>query len=425
RLLLGVGARGARLAPRLVVPLARRRLRQLVGHLVVDVHDPALAAHLARARDDGFRLNINLLGEAVLGEDEAARRAARTLALLERADVDYVSVKVSSLVSQISTWDTDGTVDRVLERLRPLYRAAAATSPRSFVNLDMEEYRDLDLTVAVFSALLSEPELHDLEAGIVLQSYLPDSVAALERLVAFASERVAAGGAGIKVRVVKGANLSMEHVEAELHGWAPAPYGSKAEVDANYLRLVERVVRPELAGAVRLGVASHNLYDVALAHLLAARRGLSAMLDVEMLQGMAPAQARAVKADVGSVLLYTPVVAPEDFDVAVSYLVRRLEENAQPQNFLHALFTGDEAPGTSGDADGSGHLGGLPGQEARFRASVAALATTPAQRRRTSDRPLSPPTFANTTDADPALPEVRAWAATRVAADPPPVTSPV
>ena len=80
---------------------------------------------------------------------------------------------------------------------------------------------------------------------------------------------MATGGAGIKVRVVKGANLSMERVEAELHGWSPAPYGTKAEVDANYLRLIERALRPELAGALRLGVASHNLYDVALAHLLA------------------------------------------------------------------------------------------------------------------------------------------------------------
>ncbi|HEX5945768.1 MAG TPA: proline dehydrogenase family protein [Acidimicrobiales bacterium] len=451
RLLLAAGSKVARLAPRVVVPLARRRLRQLVGHLVVDARDPALARHLARARDDGFRLNINLLGEAVLGEAEAARRADRTLALLGRDDVDYVSIKVSSLVSQISTWDTAGTVARVLDRLRPLYQAAADRTPPAFVNLDMEEYRDLDLTIEVFTALLSEPAFHDLEAGIVLQAYLPDSVAALDRLIAFARPRVAAGGAGIKVRVVKGANLSMERVEAELHGWAPAPYGTKAEVDANYLRLVERALRPELAGTLRLGVASHNLYDVALAHLLAERRGLTAMVDVEMLQGMAPAQARAVKDVVGSVLLYTPVVAPEDFDVAVSYLVRRLEENAQPQNFLHALFTGDAGgagpPDDDGGADGSarGNGGGpdegggpddgsrsapdersgLGDQEARFRASVAALALTPSSRRRRTDRSPASPTFANTTDSDPALPEVRAWAAERVTARPPALTSPV
>ncbi|UNX54905.1 bifunctional proline dehydrogenase/L-glutamate gamma-semialdehyde dehydrogenase [Georgenia sp. TF02-10] len=411
RLLLGVGARVAPLAPGVVVPLARRRLRQLVGHLVVDAHDPALARHLARARAEGFRLNINLLGEAVLGEAEAAARAARTRDLLRRDDVDYVSIKVSSLVSQISTWDTAGTVERVLERLRPIYRAAADRSPHAFVNLDMEEYRDLDLTLDVFERILAEPEFTDLEAGIVLQAYLPDSLAALDRLVAFAQARTAAGGAGIKVRFVKGANLSMEHVEAELHGWAPAPYATKDEVDANYLRLVERALRPELTGAVRIGVASHNLYDVALAHLLAQARGVGAALDVEMLQGMAPSQARAVRDAVGSVLLYTPVVAPADFDVAVSYLVRRLEENAQSQNFLHALFGGGPAA--------------MSEQEARFRASVAALPTVPAGPRRTPDHAPAGDTFTNATDSDPALPAVRTWAVERVRATPAPPASPV
>src|SRR5690606_13599019 len=154
KLLLGVGSRVATRAPKLVVPLALKRLRQLVGHLVVDAEDPVLARHLAAARAEGYRLNINLLGEAVLGEDEAQARADRTRALLERDDVDYVSIKVSSLVSQISTWDTAGTVARVVERLRPLYATAAAASPQKFVNLDMEEYRDLELTLEVFETLL-------------------------------------------------------------------------------------------------------------------------------------------------------------------------------------------------------------------------------------------------------------------------------
>ena len=46
----------------------------------------------------------------------------------------------------------------------------------------MEEYRDLDLTVAVFTTLLDEDEFLDLTAGIVLQAYLPDSMAAMVRL---------------------------------------------------------------------------------------------------------------------------------------------------------------------------------------------------------------------------------------------------
>ncbi|MEL4358054.1 MULTISPECIES: bifunctional proline dehydrogenase/L-glutamate gamma-semialdehyde dehydrogenase [unclassified Luteococcus] len=394
--LLGAGSLAARVSPQLVVPVARKRLRQLVGHLVVDAQDPALAKHLAASRADGFRLNINLLGELVLGEAEAQSRADRTLALLQRPDVDYVSIKVSSLVSQISTWDLEGTVERCLERLRPLYRAALAKSPHAFVNLDMEEYRDLDLTVAVFKRLLSEPEFAPLEAGIVLQAYLPDTLAALEDLIGFAKQRVAAGGAPVKVRLVKGANLAMEAVEAELHGWQLAPYGDKPQVDANYLTLVERALRDDAAGALRIGVASHNLYDVAFAHLLAESRGATERMDVEMLQGMSPSQARAVRDTVGTVILYTPAVAPRDFDVAVGYLVRRLEENAAPQNFLHAFFAKDPAA--------------MPDQEQRFRDSVAAMDSNPVGPRRSPEPAAIPDEFGNTPDTDPALAPNRDWA---------------
>ena len=414
RLLLQAGSRVAPLAPRVVVPLARRRLRQLVGHLVVDARDPALRRHLAAARQDGFRLNVNLLGEAVLGEAEAASRARRIVALLDRDDVDYVSVKVSSLASQISTWDTAGTTTRVVERLRPIFRAANRRTPRSFVNLDMEEYRDLDITLAVFETILTEPEFEHLSAGIVLQAYLPDALAALERLIGFATRRAAAGQAEIKIRLVKGANLAMERVEAEVHGWTQAPYESKADVDANYLRLLERALRPDATDVLRLGVASHNLFDVALAHLLAQRRGVGHRLDVEMLQGMAPAQARVVAGDVGSMVLYTPIVAPADFDVAVAYLVRRLEENAQPQNYLHAAFNDTVGPDSP-----------MARQERLFRESVALMDSAPLGPRRSAERPEVGDHFANQPDSDPAIPATREWAGEVIIGDPGEPTSPL
>ena len=56
-----------------------------------------------------------------------------------------------------------------------------------------------------------------------------------------------------------------------------------------------------------------------------------------MLLGMATGQADAVRDDVGELLLYTPVVHPEEFDVAIAYLVRRLEENASSENFMSAV----------------------------------------------------------------------------------------
>ena len=333
---------GARLAPRLpriVMPLVQARVRAESAGVVLPAEDPALARHVDGRRHAGIDLNLNVLGEAILGEEEAQHRLDAVRATLARPDVDYVSVKVSAVASHLDPVAFDDGVDRVCERLRPLFADAAAHTPPKFVNLDMEEYKDLDLTVAAFTRLLDEPALLGLEAGIVLQAYLPDSHAAVEHLTAWAIERRRRGGAGIKVRLVKGANLAMERVEAELHGWTAATYATKADVDASYKRMVDWCLRPEHTAAVRVGVASHNLFDVAWALTLADARGVADRVEIEMLEGMAPAEARAVRRRAGRVLLYAPVTQRRDFANAVAYLVRRLDENTTRGNYLREAFT--------------------------------------------------------------------------------------
>ncbi|HET8928225.1 MAG TPA: bifunctional proline dehydrogenase/L-glutamate gamma-semialdehyde dehydrogenase [Microbacterium sp.] len=331
-----IGGQVAPMLPSPVVPIARRVLREMVGHLIVDARPDKLGPALEKIREGGHRLNLNLLGEAVLGEKEALRRLDGIHDLIRRDDVDYVSVKVSAIASRISMWAFDETVDKVVERLLPLYLTSAGNG--TFINLDMEEYRDLDLTIAVFTRLLEDPRLRGLEAGIVLQAYLPDALPALQELTAWAAQRVDAGGAQIKVRLVKGANLAMERVDAAMHGWPLATYGSKLDSDANYVRCLDWALHPERTRAVRIGVAGHNLFDIAYAWLLAGERGTRAGVEFEMLLGMAQGQVQAVSGDVGGVLLYVPVVRPDEFDVAISYLVRRLEENASTDNFLSAAF---------------------------------------------------------------------------------------
>ncbi|MFJ4254600.1 proline dehydrogenase family protein [Microbacterium sp. NPDC090003] len=336
--------------PAPTVPIARRVLREMVGHLVVDARPAKLGPAIERIKGSGARLNLNLLGEAVLGEGEAQRRLDGIHDLIRRPDVDYVSVKVSAVVSHISMWAFDEVVERVVERLLPLYLTASGPSTGSgtqgatgsgtqtFINLDMEEYRDLDLTIAVFTRILEDPRLANLHAGIVLQAYLPDALPALQELTAWAQDRVAHGGAPIKIRLVKGANLAMERVEATMHGWTPATYDTKLDTDANYLRCLDWALQPERTAAVHLGIAGHNLFGIAYAWLLAGERGVREQVEFEMLLGMAQGQVQAVSREVGPVLLYVPVVAPAEFDVAISYLVRRLEENASSDNFLSAAF---------------------------------------------------------------------------------------
>ncbi len=344
-----------------------------------------------------------------------------------------MSVKVSSVASQLVTWDLEGSRDRVVERLLPLFRAARDHGV--FLNLDMEEYRDLALTTRVFEAILGREEFRDLEAGIVLQAYLPDALGALDGLTAFATERVAAGGAPVKVRLVKGANLAMEKVEAELHGWEQAPYPTKPDVDANYVRLRRpRAARPRVptpCGSVSRATTCSTSRSRSSSR---APAGSADALDIEMLQGMAPGEARAVRDEVardgGRVVLYTPVVAREDFDVAISYLVRRLEENAAEQNFLHAMFAPavdpvselDRARDRAGSDNSAGSA--MDRQEAAYRASVE-LGTrysdadvTPRRRVRSAVGPASPgERFTNASDTDPAVAANRAWAARVVGPD--------
>ncbi len=327
--------------PWLVIPIARRVLRAMVGHLVLDATPAKLGPAIAKLRESGNRLNLNLLGEAVLGEQEADRRLQGTYDFLARDDVDYVSIKVSSVVSQLSMWSFDEAVEKVVAKLTPLYELAAKGSAQGkakFINHDMEEYRDLDLTIAVFKKVLDQPQLHGLEAGIVLQTYLPDALGAMQDLTAWAQARRAAGGAPIKVRIVKGANLAMEHVDAAIHDWPLATYGTKQDSDTNYKRVLHWSMAPERIDAVKLGVAGHNLFDVAHAFLTAKERGIEQGVEFEMLLGMATGQAAAVRGDVGRLLLYTPVVNPTEFDVAIAYLIRRLEENASQDNFMSAVF---------------------------------------------------------------------------------------
>lgn len=328
--------------PNLVMPAVAAMVRYESRDVVLRDAGESFRAHVEKRKAMGARLNVNLLGEAILGEEEAEQRLSGNLHKLETEGCDYLSVKISAICSQINVLAYDETLEKLKEPLRKLYRAAMSNrtseGEAKFVNLDMEEYRDLHLTVDLFREVLEEEEFRELEAGIVLQAYLPDSYLLQRELTEWARERVESGGAAIKIRLVKGANLAMERVEASAHGWVQAPYGTKAEVDANFKRMLHYGCRKENAVAVWIGVGSHNLFDVAYALLLRAREGVEDRVVLEMLEGMANHQARVVDGLAEDLLFYAPVVTEDNFGSAIAYLMRRLDENTAPKNYLRDLF---------------------------------------------------------------------------------------
>jgi RHH-type proline utilization regulon transcriptional repressor/proline dehydrogenase/delta 1-pyrroline-5-carboxylate dehydrogenase len=414
-----MGAMASAVAPGVVMPLVTAKLRGESNSVILPGEDARLRPHLEERRRAGMKMNLNQLGEAILGEDEAEKRMKAVIARINSPDCDYLSVKISAIFSQIHLIAHEETLAKLKDRLRRLYRAAMAHpvpdgkggTRAKFINLDMEEYRDLSLTRDVFVQVLDEPEFMKLEAGVVLQAYLPDAWPVQIELNEWAKDRVARGGAGIKIRLVKGANLAMEKVEAELHDWPQAPYPTKEEVDANFKRMLHEGCKPENARFVRIGLASHNLFDLAYAMLLRTREDVEDRVEFEMLEGMANHQARVVNDAAGGLLLYAPVVSRDDFHSAIAYLVRRLDENTSEENFLHDLF-GMEP----GDAS-------WIAQSERFLRACARKDSVMAGPRRTQNRaaehaaplPAGSP-FHNEADTDWALPHNTAWIRAKVEA---------
>ena len=332
--------------PGVAVPLVKEKMRQETANVILPAEKEMLQKHLSERRGEGVRMNVNFLGEAILGEKEAQRRLESYLNALQLPEIECVSAKISTLYSQISILAREETIRTVGNRLELLYRAANrhrfkrkdGSEVAKFVYLDMEEYRDMSLTAEVFMQTLDREGMEQVRAGIALQAYVPDSFPVQQQITEWAKKRVENGGAPVTIRIVKGANMEMERVEASHRGWQQAPYQEKPDTDANYKQMVVYGLQPENMSAVRLGIASHNLFEVAFSIVLAAKLNVLEHIQFEMLEGMANHQRRALHELVDNLLLYAPACQRKDFIHAIGYLVRRMDENTGPDNFLRHAF---------------------------------------------------------------------------------------
>ena len=330
------------------VPIIKWRLRRDTSRVIINAARPNLTNHLATRFKEDIGQNVNLLGEVVLGNGEADKRYYSYLEALKEPDINYISVKISGIYAQTHALNYKECYPELIRRMSELYQAAidnpyttpeGVTRPK-FINLDMEEYKDAHLTMKLFKDVLSLPQFKNYEAGIVVQAYLPDAWGFQSELLEFAHKRVAEGGSPIKMRIVKGCNLDMENIVSDLRGWPNPVRSNKTEVDANYLHIIERGLKPENAKVLHIGMASHNLFTISYAYLLTQQyQTPKDCFCFEMLEGMANHVWRAQKKLGNHVILYTPVVTKEHFLNAISYLVRRMDENTAPDNFLTHSFS--------------------------------------------------------------------------------------
>lgn len=348
--LTGLVSWGIRHASRGVADmLIARATRQAIGALArrhVGGADATEALEtLQKLRQSGKAASVDLLGEAVISETEAEHyfqryrqmigRLAPAVAawpaspLLDRSHGRVsprlnLSLKLSALYPHISAVDPDSSVTGIAERLRPLLRQARQA--HAFVCLDMEQYDFKHVVLAAFKQVLAEGEFRDWpDVGIALQAYLRDTVEDVDELIHWAGRR----GTPVTVRLVRGAYWDYETVLARQNGWPVPVYEQKNDTDANYERLVMRLL--SAAPTVETAIGTHNPRSMALAMAYAEQLNLPReALEFQMLYGMAEPLEDVIR-DMGYRLrVYLPC---GDLIPGMAYLVRRLLENASSQSF--------------------------------------------------------------------------------------------
>ncbi|HEC1278659.1 TPA: proline dehydrogenase family protein [Campylobacter upsaliensis] len=328
-----------KLSPNLSVPFFISHLRNDTKAMVLDADENFLAPHITKRKNEqNITLNVNLIGEEVLGEAESKYRMQKYEEALKSSYITYISIKITTIFSQINIIDFDYSKEEVVKRLDKLYALALEEQNRQgvskFINLDMEEFRDLELTVAAFMESVGK---FDIKAGIVLQAYIPDSYEYLKKLLAFSKERVLKGMQPIKIRFVKGANMESEETIASQRGWELPTFSRKIDTDSNYNKMLDLVLEDENYKYINVGIASHNIFEIAYAYTRIKEAGAGESFTFEMLEGMS-LQCSYELSQMHDLILYAPVCDEAHFNNAIAYLVRRLDENTSEDNFMRYFF---------------------------------------------------------------------------------------
>ncbi len=267
--------------------------RFVAGETLADAIDVVRAINR-----QGMTATLDHLGENVSSRQEAIdaadayRRALREIA---HAGVQCnVSLKLTHMGLDLGDDFARTNTARVVEEAAEL---------GNFVRIDMEGSEYVERTLAVFHALYDEHK----NVGIVLQAYLYRTQSDLERVLEM----------GARVRLVKGAYLEPPAVA----------FASKAEVDANFIRLAEMM----LSRGNYPAIATHDPVMLAAVRRYAGEQRIDrGSFEFQMLYGIRRDLQTALVRDGYNMRVYVPYGTQW-----YSYLMRRLAE--RPANLMFVV----------------------------------------------------------------------------------------
>ena len=291
-----------RISAEVVAAFIRRQARSFARQFMVSDTVSGSLRPLKTLWDHGRAFSVDLLGEEAVSEQEAdqyCQRYVDALTVLDGSihtwapqpmlDNDQhgalprtnISVKLSSLYSQLDPISPQGSFCGVAPPLRAILRTAQAIP--AAVTIDMETYQLKDLVLDIVQRIFTEDEFSPYPyAGVAIQAYLKDSEHDLRNLIDWVSQR----GQPFHIRLVKGAYWDYEQIVAAQRSWPTPVFERKSDTDANFEKLT--TVLLDHTDVLRPAIGSHNVRSIAHAVVSAQQRGLPAhAYEIQMLYGIA------------------------------------------------------------------------------------------------------------------------------------------
>ena len=267
--------------------------------------DDVIAA-CERVNREGIAATLDSLGESVTTEAEAQKSADIYHQLLDAIEAHKLNANVSVKLSQVGMDFDPALAERIVGEM-----VAHAAQVHSFVRIDMEGSPYTEATIAMTERLSAK---YPGAVGTVLQAYLYRTDTDTNRLLE----------QGIRIRLCKGAYKEGPDVA----------FPSKADVDANYVKLMKRMVthhNPQTGKGVFCGIATHDEAIVDQMRSFVNDNKIDKhAFEFQMLYGVRRDLQRRLAAEGYGVRVYIPF-GPEWYP----YFMRRLAE--RPANVLFLL----------------------------------------------------------------------------------------
>ncbi len=273
----------------------RHGMRFGAGRFVAGETLDECIAVLRRLNDQGLHANTTLLGEGVREPTQTEAVVAAYRTVIERIESEGLRANVALKLTHLGLEIDEELVYANIVRLLEL---------GSFIRIDMEQSQFVDATLRIYRRLRQDGFAN---VGTVLQAYLYRTPDDLESLLPLAPN----------LRLVKGAYLEPAQIA----------YPRKADVDAVYGRLLERMLQADGHTAV----ATHDERLIQHTIAFANAHGIANdRFEFQMLYGVRPQLQLDLVRRGYKVLVATPY-GPEWYP----YLMRRLGE--RPANLLFFL----------------------------------------------------------------------------------------